>query len=598
MNKVVIYARVSTEDKQDYERQISDLTRVILIDGYQENQIEIFAEKVSGYKKNEDRPELTRLLNLIENDSNIFDAIYVTEVSRLGRNPRFTKEIIERICDLKVPIKILNPSLNTLNPDGSRNNFVHIMLAIAIEFSDIEAKAIKNRMKSGKLQRVKEGKVAGNNQAYGYANVDKMQVIDEDEAMVVEKIFQMYLEGKGTRVIAGILNDMKIPTRLAKTHKDKTVSFEKTGIEKSGADILWDGNTILQILKNPSYKGTRIFKGEEIPTPQIISEEIWEQANTIRTTKTHRNYLTSYTYLLKDICYCGKCGKKYLGTYNEKKSHEFYRCVSFLKKGQQCGNAGINISLVESVIYHQLIQSENLLKYLENPNDILNQIKAELSDIELQFKIQSNLLASKQKELERLLDLYLSNSSYKKELFENKEKELSSEIEALNKKISILKKQIFDKQLTITNYDKESATKEMLINAKNNRTELQTIFKQFINKIYINTLNKRYVLITLEIKVNGIILPNTLKLIIDVKKSHNRGHNVKSYQYIAITKMENEPVFKDNKLLNNLSDIEEELTSLYEQAENTKDSALKLPYEIQIIPDEFWLKIAKSNLHT
>lgn len=596
MKKVAIFARVSTEDKQDYERQISDLTKVILFEGYEQNQIEIFAEKISGYKKNEDRPELTRLVNLIENEPNIFDAIYVTEVSRLGRNPRFTKEIIEKFCDLKVPIKILNPNLNTLNPDGSRNNFVHIMLAIAIEFSDIESKTMKTRMKSGKIQAVKSGKVAGNNQAYGYANVDKMQVIDEDEAMVVEKIFQLYIEGKGTRVIAGILNDMKIPTRLAKTHKDKKVSFEKTGIEKSGADILWDGNTILQIIKNSIYKGTRIFKGEKIAIKEIISEEIWEKANSIRTTKTHRNYLTSYTYLLKDICYCGKCGKKYLGTYNEKKRNEFYRCVSFLKKGQQCGNSGININLIESVIYHQLIQSENLLKYLDNPNDILNQIKVDLKDAELQLKLNSNLLASKKNELERLLDLYLKDSKYKTELFSKKETEISNEIQTLEKKITILKKQIFDKKLTITNYDSESASKEMLLNAQSNRTELQTIYKQFINNIFILTLNKRFTLVTLEIKINGIVLPNTIKLIIDMKKSRRRGKVLsKAYEYIAITKMENDPIFKNNILLNNISDIEEELNNLYFQIEKAGDFSFLTGHEIQFVPKELWLKIVKNK---
>ena len=192
-----------------------------------------------------------------------------------------------------------------------------------------------------------------------------------------------------------------------------------------------------------------------------------------------------------------------------------------------------------------------------------------------------------------LLDLYLSNPSYKKELFENKEKELSNEIVALIKKISILKKQIFDKQLTVANYDKETATKEMLINAKNNRTELQTIFKQFINKIYINTLNKRFALITLEIKINGVIIPNTLKLIIDVKKSHRRGFNkVKSYQYIAVSKMENNPVFKNNVLMNDLKDIEEEVEKLFELAEKVKDVNQNiLPDTIDIVPEENWLSI-------
>lgn len=590
MNKVAIYARVSTIDNQEYNRQISDLTKVINNKGYNENQIEIFAEKLSGYDK--ERPQLNKLISEADN----YDCIYISEISRLGRNPSHTRKIIDDLTEKKIPIYIQSIGQSTLNPDGSRNSIMSIILQVLMEFAHSEAETMKTRMKSGKLEAVKSGKVAGNNQAYGFANVDKMQVIDEDEAMVVEKIFQLYIEGKGTRVIAGILNDMKIPTRLAKTHKDKTVSYEKTGIEKLGADILWDGNTILQILKNPIYKGIRIFKGEKIVIKGIISEEIWEQANTIRTTKTHRNYLTSYTYLLKDICYCGKCGKKYLGTYNEKNGNEFYRCVSFLKKAQQCGNSGININLIESVIFHQLIQSENLLKYLDNPNDIINQIKEELKDAEVQLKLNSNQLTSKKNELERLLDLYIKDSKYKIELYSKKEIEISNEIQTLENKITILKKQIFDKKLTITNYDKQSASKEMLLNSKSNRTELQTIFKQFINKIYILTLNKRFTLIILEIKLNNILMPNTLKLIIDVKKSRKRGKVLsKSYEYIAITKMENDPIFKNNILLNNISDIEEELNHLYFQTEKAKDFSFLKQHEINFVPEELWLKIVKNN---
>jgi len=61
--KVAIYARVSTSDgKQDYNRQIDDLTKVIKREGYSDNEIEIFAESISGYKKKDDRIEFKALL--------------------------------------------------------------------------------------------------------------------------------------------------------------------------------------------------------------------------------------------------------------------------------------------------------------------------------------------------------------------------------------------------------------------------------------------------------------------------------------------------------------------------------------------------------
>ncbi len=77
---------------------------------------------------------------------------------------RDSKEIIERISECGVQISIQSPPLKTLNPDGSRNNIAQIMLSVAAEFSDMEAKQTKSRMKSGKLQRAIDGRNSGKTQ--------------------------------------------------------------------------------------------------------------------------------------------------------------------------------------------------------------------------------------------------------------------------------------------------------------------------------------------------------------------------------------------------------------------------------------------------
>ncbi|HBI00072.1 MAG TPA: hypothetical protein DDY18_00440, partial [Flavobacterium sp.] len=64
MNKVAMYCRVSTIDKQDYQRQISDLKPEIFKHKFLESDIDEYSEKVSGYKK--ERPELNKLLTKIE----------------------------------------------------------------------------------------------------------------------------------------------------------------------------------------------------------------------------------------------------------------------------------------------------------------------------------------------------------------------------------------------------------------------------------------------------------------------------------------------------------------------------------------------------
>ena len=83
MKKVVIFARVSSSNgSQDYERQINDLRTLASTNNW---TIEaVFAEKISGAKKNADRTELMNMIEYV-NTHNI-NKVLVTELSRLGRD--------------------------------------------------------------------------------------------------------------------------------------------------------------------------------------------------------------------------------------------------------------------------------------------------------------------------------------------------------------------------------------------------------------------------------------------------------------------------------------------------------------------------------
>jgi len=82
MKKVVLFCRVSsTNDRQSYDRQINDLTA--LADSLNYNVDKVFAEKISGAKKNIDRIELMKMIEYV--NTNDIDKVMVTELSRLGR---------------------------------------------------------------------------------------------------------------------------------------------------------------------------------------------------------------------------------------------------------------------------------------------------------------------------------------------------------------------------------------------------------------------------------------------------------------------------------------------------------------------------------
>ena len=101
MKKVVLFCRVSsTNDRQNYERQINDLTQLADSLNY---QIEaVFAEKVSGAKKNVERKELMNMIEYVNN--NHIDKVLCTELSRIGRDPLQILQSLEILNQNKISL--------------------------------------------------------------------------------------------------------------------------------------------------------------------------------------------------------------------------------------------------------------------------------------------------------------------------------------------------------------------------------------------------------------------------------------------------------------------------------------------------------------
>lgn len=263
MGKVAIYARVSTLEKQDYQRQISDC-RTAIGNRYKDSDIEIFAEQISGYKENESRPQLSKLLSIIENDSTYFSRIYCTELSRLGRDPSSTRKLLDDLTDKKIPVFITSINRQTLDKNGERDSIMNIILQVLMEFSDSESKTMKIRSKSGLLQSVINGNAGGSkNLPYGYSkNEDKKLIVDDGEAEVIREIFNLYKQGNGFKAIASILNHKEIPTRTQKAFGNQLMKYKT---EKTADKVNWTDVAIDKIIKNPLYYGKRRFKGNLYP---------------------------------------------------------------------------------------------------------------------------------------------------------------------------------------------------------------------------------------------------------------------------------------------------------------------------------------------
>jgi site-specific DNA recombinase len=176
------------------------------------------------------------------------------------------------------------------------------------------------RMKEGRRNKAKTGRVTARTPAYGYKFVDSHgnagissrrdthYAVYEPEAQVIRKIFIDVASGKTLGQVAAEL------TGIYPTPKCQTI---------------WGRASVRSILKCPTYKGEfhsmrwgkdkdgRPIENEDyivVPVPAIVSAQVWNEANRIleKNKQTAARNAKS-PYLLTGLLKCASCGRSFMG---------------------------------------------------------------------------------------------------------------------------------------------------------------------------------------------------------------------------------------------------------------------------------------------
>lgn len=174
MKRVVIYARVSTLS-QDYQRQINDLTDFANKNGMTVDCV--FAERVSGIKRQGERPELLRMIDYVKNNS--IDCVLVSEVSRLHRTQLGLLETISLLNENKISVYIQNLNIETLTEDKKVNPMAQLLVSLLSEIANLEKNYIRERMQSGYKSHLSNGGSVG--RKVGYKKSDETMKIQYTE---------------------------------------------------------------------------------------------------------------------------------------------------------------------------------------------------------------------------------------------------------------------------------------------------------------------------------------------------------------------------------------------------------------------------------
>lgn len=146
--QVALYVRVSTLD-QHPENQEIELKRYAMAHNYE--IYNIYIDRISGAK--ETRPSLDQLMQ--DARAQLFDAVIIWKVDRLGRSVAHMAQIIQEWENLGIDFIITTLGVDTTKPAGK------LVLGVLMQIAEFERELIRERILLGLDRRRKEGKTLG-----------------------------------------------------------------------------------------------------------------------------------------------------------------------------------------------------------------------------------------------------------------------------------------------------------------------------------------------------------------------------------------------------------------------------------------------------
>lgn len=508
--RVCFYARVSTDkDEQLHSLQsqisffndyISKVPNWNFVGSY-------IDEGISGtqVKKRDEFLRMTR-----DAKKHKFDLILTKEISRFSRSTLDSIKYTQELLSNGVGVYFLNDNINTILPDSE------LRLTIMSSIAQDEVRKLSERVSFGMKRSIDNGVVLGCSNIYGYVKDKGKLVIDDEQAKMIKIIFDRYANTTdGLSKISRYLFSLGYKSRNGK-RIDTTI--------------------LTRIIENPKYKGyycghkskvldyrtkqkKRLNKSDWISykdyenVPPIVSEELWERANTkLRerqnsfTNRTVNKAVFQNRYTYSGKIYCGCHNLTYhRSSAGKRKNNPVWECQVYRKESLKgCSNPRVNEHELDEVfkdMFNKLFKRKNTIfdeilseckNYLETNNSELN-----TKNLESKILVLNN---KKDKLLELVIEEYLSKEDYKRQV-----NILDEELNTYQEKMNELKNNKKDKN-NIEN--KISEIKNALEKCLEDNECYSDVFNELIDRIIVHKQNDKQIKLDIFIKTGESI--NTL----------------------------------------------------------------------------------------
>ena len=365
-----VYIRVSTEDQAregfslgEQEEKLLQLCKFKELEVYK-----VYKDAGISAKDMEHRPQFQAMLQDMKEGK--INYIVAYKLDRITRSVRDLEELISVLEQYNCFLLCDRDDVNTSTANG--RFFVRMLTVL----SQLEIEIVSERTKFGLNGAIKSGHIPGQ-RPFGYTkSEDKKMIIDNATRPYVEKIFDMYLEGKSFQQIANYFKENNIYPKKK-----------------------WHDTTIQKIIDNKIYMGDyeqykRIGKQENLEpivymnvVEPIISRAKWEECQKQKE-RNQRTYTRDRIYTFFQRLKCPSCGRimKCKGSGGSKRKYMYYTCehchVNF--------NENYVEELLESFIYdlleYDMAVKKFFLPILEDKNNKIDTttIDKEIRNLEKQ----------------------------------------------------------------------------------------------------------------------------------------------------------------------------------------------------------------------
>lgn len=339
------YLRVSTQEQAKDGFSISaQKKRLTAFAQSQEWDIYDFYVDEGLSAKDMNRPDLKRLIHDIQTIDEKDKVVLVFKLDRLTRSVMDLYKLIQIFEDHNTAFRSATEVYDTTTAMGRL--FITLVGALA----QFERENIAERVRMGMEQMVYEGKWHGSTPAYGFDYVEKELVVNESEAAVVRKMFDLYRNGMGDNKMAKYLNH--------NGHRTKSGEY-------------WSHTSVGYVLQNPIYIGIlrwNFFKNKfnddpgdyfEVSgfVPEVVDKEKFYTVQRIRKEKAamHPRQASS-THPFSGKMKCGRCEApmKVSSTRQNGKQYVYYECLN--KRKGLCNLPKINKEKVETYFLRTIRQ--------------------------------------------------------------------------------------------------------------------------------------------------------------------------------------------------------------------------------------------------